>query len=101
MSVLKDELATKQTERWQAIGMFRHILSFAGLSWKLKKHAIDFLLCINGSESLDGEQSDYISYMPSLFAALQVVACILQIPCRVPNLFIFNSYGWSWILRIV
>ncbi|XP_022131885.1 aberrant root formation protein 4 isoform X1 [Momordica charantia] len=77
MSVLKDELATKQTERWQAIGMFRHILSFAGLSWKLKKHAIDFLLCINGSESLDGEQSDYISYMPSLFAALQAVQMII------------------------
>ncbi|XP_022131893.1 aberrant root formation protein 4 isoform X2 [Momordica charantia] len=44
MSVLKDELATKQTERWQAI---------------------------------DGEQSDYISYMPSLFAALQAVQMII------------------------
>ncbi|XP_038897736.1 aberrant root formation protein 4 [Benincasa hispida] len=78
MSALKDKLTTKQTERWQAIGMFRHILSFAALSWKLKKHAIDFLLWINGSESLDDKQSDYISYMPSLFAALQAVQIIIM-----------------------
>ncbi|KAA0064607.1 aberrant root formation protein 4 isoform X1 [Cucumis melo var. makuwa] len=78
VNVLKDELTSKQTERWKAIGMFRHILSFAALSWKLKKHAIDFLLCIHGSESFDDKQSDYISYMPSLFAALQAVQIIIM-----------------------
>lgn len=92
MSSLKDELATKQTERWKAVGMFRHILAFAGLSWKLKKHAIDFLLSINGFESFDDKESDYISYMPSLFAALQVVTRVLQIPYGAPILYIFNSY---------
>lgn len=59
--------------------MFRHILSFSGLSWKLKKVAIDFLLSINGSESFDDDRSDYISYMPSIFAALQVVSRVLRI----------------------
>lgn len=78
MSALRDELTTNQTERWQAIGMFRHVLSFAALSWKLKKHAIDFLLCINGLESFDDKQSDYISYMPSLFAAFQAVQIIIM-----------------------
>ncbi|XP_022940401.1 aberrant root formation protein 4 [Cucurbita moschata] len=78
MGDLKDELATKQTERWKAIGMFRHILSFLGLSWKLKKDAIDFLLSINGSESFDDDQSEYISYMPSIFAALQAVQIIIM-----------------------
>uniref|UniRef100_A0A0A0L4D6 Aberrant root formation protein n=1 Tax=Cucumis sativus TaxID=3659 RepID=A0A0A0L4D6_CUCSA len=78
LNVLKDELTSKQTERWKAIGMFRHILSFPALSWKLKKHAIDFLLCINGSESFDDKESDYISYMPSLFAALQAVQIIIM-----------------------
>lgn len=101
MSALKDELVTKQTERWQAIGMFRHILTFPALSWKLKKHAIDFLLCINGSENFDDKQSDYVSYMPSLFAALQVVTRVLQIPYGAPNLVYFDCYGWSWVLNIV
>lgn len=93
MSALRDELTTNQTERWKAIGMFRHVLSFAALSWKLKKHAIDFLLCINGLESFDDKQSDYISSMPSLFAAFQVVFHVLQIPYGALHFFIFDYHG--------
>ena len=77
LTAVKDELRSNQTERWQAVGMLKHIYSFVNLPWELKKHAIDFLLCItdeNISQKCD-EHIDFSSYMPSLFAALQVVVC--------------------------
>jgi len=76
LTAIKDELRNNQTKRWQAIGILKQVLSFVNLPWELKKHAIDFLLCItDGSvtRNYNEEHSEWSSYMPSLFSALQVV----------------------------
>lgn len=81
LTAVKDELRSDQTKRWQAVGMLKHIYSFVNLPWDLKKQAIDFLLCItdrNIAQNSDDEHTDFSSYIPSLFAALQVVFCHLE-----------------------
>ncbi|KAM4122662.1 hypothetical protein ACB094_01G101500 [Castanea mollissima] len=80
LTAVKDELRSNQTERWQAVGMLKHIYSFVNLPWELKRHAIDFLLCItdeNISQKCD-EHIDFSSYMPSLFAALQAIKMVIM-----------------------
>lgn len=75
---VKDELRNDQTKRWQAIGMLKHVFASVSLPWELKEHMIDFLLCItngNISRICNDEDTDCSSYMPTLFAALQVVFC--------------------------
>lgn len=81
MAAVRDELRSNQIKRWQTVSMLKHIYSFVNLPSDLKKHAIDFLLCIidgNVSENHD-EYIDVASYMPSLFTALQVVCLMLSI----------------------
>ncbi|CAJ1972043.1 unnamed protein product [Sphenostylis stenocarpa] len=77
LAAIKDELCNNQTKRWQAIATLKLVLSFVNLPWELKKHAIDFLLCITDdgsvSRNCNEEHSEWSSYMPSLFSALQVV----------------------------
>jgi len=76
LTAIKDELCNNQTKRWQAIGILKQVLTFVNLPWELKKHAIDFLLCITDgsvSRNCNEEHSEWSSYMPSLFSALQVV----------------------------
>ncbi|TKY58104.1 Aberrant root formation protein 4 [Spatholobus suberectus] len=78
---IKDELRNNQTKRWQAIGTLKHVLSFVNLPWELKKHAIDFLLCITDgdvSRNYNVEHSEWSSYMPSLFSALQAVKMVIM-----------------------
>ncbi|KAH7524583.1 hypothetical protein FEM48_Zijuj06G0134900 [Ziziphus jujuba var. spinosa] len=78
---VKDELRNDQTKRWQAIGMLKHVFASLSLPWKLKEHAIDFLLCImDGSISrmYNDEDTDCSSYMPSLFAALKAVQRVIM-----------------------
>ena len=80
VSSVKDELLSNQTERWQAVGMLKHIFSFVDLPWELKKHAIDFLLCItdgNIARNYNDKDTDCSIYMPNLYAALQVPSSIL------------------------
>lgn len=75
---IKDELCNNQAKRWQAIGTLKHVLSFVNLPWELKKHAINFLLCLTDggiSGNYDDEHSEWSPYMPILFSALQVVSC--------------------------
>lgn len=77
LTTVKDELRSNQLRRWQTVGMLKHMYSFVSLPSDLKKHAIDFLLCItdgNVSQNLDDEYIDFALYMPSLFAALQVLS---------------------------
>jgi hypothetical protein len=62
--------------------MLKHIYCFVNLPWDLKKHAINLLLCItdgNISQKCDDELADLSSYVPNLFAALQVVSDILSL----------------------
>lgn len=76
LTVLKDALQSNQTKRWEAVGMLKHIFSSANLPWELKKHSVDFLLWImdgNLSRKCDDEIADCSSYVPGLFASLQVV----------------------------
>ncbi|XP_027331987.1 aberrant root formation protein 4 isoform X2 [Abrus precatorius] len=78
---LKDELRNIQIKRWQAIGTLKHVLSFVNLPWELKKHAIDFLLCITDggvSRNYNDELSEWSSCMPSLFSALQAVKMVIM-----------------------
>lgn len=82
LTVLKDALQSNQTKRWQAVGMLKHIFSSANLPWELKKHTINFLLWImdgNLSEKCNDEVADCSSYVPGLFASLQVVACYILV----------------------
>lgn len=75
LNSIKDELKDNQTERWQAVGMLKHILAPATLPWELKRHAINFLICItDGNISHCDEHNDFSSYMTTLFAALQVAS---------------------------
>jgi hypothetical protein len=80
VSAVKDEILSNQTERWQAVGMLKHIFSFVDFPWELKKHAIDFLLCItdgNIARNCIDEDTDCSIYMPNLYAALQVPSFLL------------------------
>lgn len=73
---VKDELRSYQTKRWQAIGTLKHVLSFVNLPWELKRHTVNFLLCITDgyiSGKYDDELHEWSTYMPNLFSALQVV----------------------------
>lgn len=80
VSTVKDEILSNQTERWQAVGMLKYIFSFVDFPWELKKHAIDFLLCItdgNIARNCNDEDTDCSIYMPNLYAALQVPSFLL------------------------
>lgn len=82
MTVVKDELRNNQIKRWQAIGTLKHVLSFVSLPWELKKHTINFLLCITDGDirgNCDDEQSQWSSYMPNLFSALQVLQFLTSV----------------------
>ncbi|KAL2963465.1 hypothetical protein AAZX31_17G202600 [Glycine max] len=78
---IRDELRNNQTKRWQAIGTLKHVLYFVNLPWELKKHAIDFLLSITDegvSRNYNEERSEWSSYVPSLFSALQAVKMVIM-----------------------
>lgn len=75
MSVL-NKIRNDCTVRWRAIGMFTYILSSIDYPWEIKSHSVELLLHmmegINSEESSDNH-TDFSSFMPSLFSALQVV----------------------------
>ncbi|KAE9588995.1 hypothetical protein Lal_00012667 [Lupinus albus] len=78
---IKDELCDNRTERWQAIGTLKHVLSFVNFPWELKKHTIEFLLCITDgsiSGNNDDKHVEWSSYMPILFSALQAVKMVIM-----------------------
>ncbi|XP_048228131.1 aberrant root formation protein 4 isoform X2 [Ricinus communis] len=78
MSAVKAELQNKQTNRWQAVGMLKHILASTTMPWELKKHAINFLLCITtGSGTQSDERTDCSIYLPSLCATLQAITMVI------------------------
>lgn len=80
LTLLKGVLQSNQTKRWQAVGMLKLIFSSADLPWELKKHTVNFLLWImdgNLSEKCNDGITDCSSYVPGLFASLQVVACYI------------------------
>ncbi|CAI0416547.1 unnamed protein product [Linum tenue] len=79
MSALKDKLQHNQVQRWEAIGMLKHIFSSVILPWDIKRHTVEFLLGItNGSFTPNCHNDEPITdcsiYMPSLFATAQVLA---------------------------
>ncbi|BBG95559.1 aberrant lateral root formation 4 [Prunus dulcis] len=77
LASVRDELKNNQTKRWQAVGMLKHILAPVTLPWELKKHAINFLLCVtDGNIPHYDEHDDFSSYMSSIFATLQILADI-------------------------
>lgn len=72
---VKNELQKNQTKRWQAIGMLKHVFSSVDLSWELKAHALDFLLCIMDGcvqQEIQSDNIDHSTYMPILYTTLQV-----------------------------
>lgn len=75
-TAVKNEIRRSQTRRWQAIGMLSHVFCSANLPWRLKKHAIDFSLCITEgdiSQESESDTLDFSSFVPSHFTALQVL----------------------------
>ena len=83
LTAVKNELRSDQSKRWQAIGTLKLILSFVNLPWELKKHTINFLLCITDGciSRKHDEHSEWSNYMTNLFSALQVVFCYCQLIC--------------------
>ncbi|KAK2379062.1 aberrant root formation protein [Trifolium repens] len=78
---VKDELRKYQIKRWHAIGTIKHALSFVSLPWELKKHTINFLLCITDGDicgNCDDENSQWPSYLPNIFSALQAVTMVIM-----------------------
>ncbi|XP_009595911.1 aberrant root formation protein 4 [Nicotiana tomentosiformis] len=77
---VKNELQMNQTKRWQAIGMLKHVFSSIDLSWELKTHALDFLLCImdgGATVEIQNDNMDYYTYMPTLYTALQAIEMVI------------------------
>ncbi|EHA8588165.1 aberrant root formation protein 4 [Cocos nucifera] len=79
ISVL-NKIRNDSTVRWQAIGMFKYILSSIDYPWEIKSHSVELLLYmmegINSEESSDNH-TDFSCFMPSLFSALQAVERIM------------------------
>ncbi|GAU29688.1 hypothetical protein TSUD_264240 [Trifolium subterraneum] len=78
---VKDELRKYQIKRWHAVGTLKHALSFASLPWELKKHTINFLLCITDGDicgNCNDEHSKWPSYLPNIFSALQAVTMVIM-----------------------
>lgn len=77
---VKNELQQNQTKRWQAIGMLKHVFSNVDLSWELKAHALDFLLCIMDGcvhQEIQNDNMDHSTYMPVLYTALQAIEMVI------------------------
>ncbi|KAL7596512.1 hypothetical protein Lser_V15G31305 [Lactuca serriola] len=77
---VKVKLCSNRIERWEAVGILKHVYASSNLPWALKRHAIDFLFCI--MEAIDShkdpdEPLDYSVYMPSLYAALQAIQKVI------------------------
>ncbi|KAB2629234.1 aberrant root formation protein 4 [Pyrus ussuriensis x Pyrus communis] len=47
LTSVKHEPKNNQTERWQAVGMLKHILAPASLPWELKRYTINFLILLS------------------------------------------------------
>ncbi|KAM3270188.1 aberrant root formation protein 4 isoform X1 [Capsicum chacoense] len=77
---VKNELQKNQTKRWQAIGMLKHVFSSVDLSWELKEHALDFLLCIMDGcvhQEIQSDNIDHSTYMPILYTTLQAIEMVI------------------------
>ncbi|XP_015062332.1 aberrant root formation protein 4 [Solanum pennellii] len=77
---VKNELQKNQTKRWQAIGMLKHVFSSVDLSWELKVHALDFLLCVMDGcthQEIQNDAMDYSTYVPTLYASLQAIEMVI------------------------
>ncbi|XP_059305246.1 aberrant root formation protein 4 [Lycium ferocissimum] len=77
---VKNELQMNQTKRWLAIGMLKYVFSSVDLSWELKAHALDFLLCIMDGcvhQEIQNDNMDHSTYMPTLYTALQAIELVI------------------------
>ncbi|XP_006355169.1 aberrant root formation protein 4 isoform X1 [Solanum tuberosum] len=77
---VKNELQKNQSKRWQAIGMLKHVFSSVDLSWELKVHALDFLLCIMDGcmhQEIQNDTMDYSTYVPTLYTSLQAIEMVI------------------------
>lgn len=100
MISVKDELRNNQIKRWQAIGTLKHVLSFVSLPWDLKKHTVNFLLCITDGDvcrNCNEEYFEWSSYMPNLFSALQVLQFLTSICFSSLSLLLFQL-GRYWLV---
>ncbi|KAI4316372.1 hypothetical protein L6164_024357 [Bauhinia variegata] len=81
LSAFKNVLLSNQIKRWQAIGTLKHILSSVNLPWELKKHTVNFLLCItdgHNSRKNEDEHSEWSTHMPNIYSALQAVKTVIM-----------------------
>ncbi|XP_055820196.1 aberrant root formation protein 4 isoform X2 [Solanum dulcamara] len=77
---VKNELQKNQSKRWQAIGMLKHVFSSVDLSWELKAHALDFLLCIMDGcvhQEIQNDTMGHSTYMPTLYISLQAIEMVI------------------------
>lgn len=77
---VKDNLQNSQNKRWQTIGMMKYVLSSTCQPWKIKEHAIDFILCImegNISHKSNKECATCVVHVPKLYTAVQAIQMVI------------------------
>jgi hypothetical protein len=94
ITAVKGELYKYQIKRWHAIGTLKHALSFVSLPWVLKKHTINFLLCITDGDicgNCDDKNSQWPSYLPNISTALQVLQFLISVCLPLLDLLLFQQ----------
>ncbi|ERN10396.1 hypothetical protein AMTR_s00026p00146790 [Amborella trichopoda] len=98
---VRNRIQICQSERWKALCIFRDLLSSLLYSFKLKSHAIDFILSIlegNFPKKCYDQSAELSSSMTSLFALLQAVQIVMvYAPDPVLRKKAFTAL--KWVLR--
>lgn len=95
-------LQNDNAKRWQAIGMFKHVLASIDYTWEIKLQCIELLSSIldgGNSDESSGDEIQFSSFMTTIFAALQV--CFLSFFLNDTSVLLFiqnlNVLGYSTI----
>ncbi|KAG9130703.1 hypothetical protein Leryth_012657 [Lithospermum erythrorhizon] len=80
-TLIRRELQSDQTKRWQAVGKMKYIFISTAIPWELKKFAINFILAIldgNSRHISQDKYEDYSIYTPTLYSSLQGIQMVIM-----------------------
>lgn len=81
LDVVVSEIRQDRFRRWQAIGMFKHVLTSMEYPWLLKSHCMDVLLSmIDGiiPDEHNDSDDDLSSFLPNLFTSLMAITRVIM-----------------------
>lgn len=81
LGIVVSEIQQNRFKRWQAIGMFKHILISMEYPWIIKAQCMDILLSIiDGiiSEEQNDSVDDLSSFLLNLFSSIMVTSSFLS-----------------------